>query len=375
MEFVQQFNAYLMQILSLNHLLPEKYLWMFLLFLVIFLTLLVNFVVIRTLKKLIFWFDAKTKSKWDEILLHALHKPLGWFIWIAGFVAALHILATYSQLEWNNYINHFWRVAIIVNVSWMFIRIIGNIEKEITSGRYQGNLDHSTVYAVGRLLRLSIMITASLIILQYLGFSISGVLAFGGIGGIAIGFAAKDLLSNFFGAIMIFVDKPFAVGDWIRSPDRNIEGTVEDIGWRMTRIRTFDKRPLYVPNSVFSSIAVENPSRMLYRRIKETIGLRYQDLDKLELILTDIRKMLYKHEKIESSQTIIVAFNSYGDFSVNFLVYCFTTTTLWVEYHSIKQRVLLEIERIIHEHGADFAFPTQTLHVENEKTRVEKIKE
>lgn len=367
MVYVQQFNAFLMQALSLNHLLPEKYLWMFLLFLVVFLTLATNFIVIRSLKKLIQWFDAKTRSKWDEILLNALHKPLGWFIWLTGFVAALHVLVTYSQLAWGNYINDFWRVGIIFNVCWMFIRIVGSVETEITDYNYQGNLDKSTVYAIGRLLRLSIMITGGLIVLQYLGFSISGVLAFGGIGGIAIGFAAKDLLSNFFGAIMIFVDKPFAVGDWIRSPDRVIEGTVEDIGWRMTRIRTFDKRPLYVPNSVFSNIAVENPSRMLHRRIKETIGLRYQDLDKLELILTDIRKMLYNHEEIESSQTIIVAFDSYGDYSVDFMVYCFTTTTLWVEYHSIKQRVLLEIRRIVREHGADFAFPTQTLYLEKEK--------
>ena len=103
--------------------------------------------------------------------------------------------------------------------------------------------------------------------MQALGYSISGVLAFGGIGGIAVGFAAKDLLANFFGGLMIYLDRPFSVGDWIRSPDKNIEGTVEEIGWRLTRIRTFDKRPLYVPNSTFTQISVENPSRMLNRRI------------------------------------------------------------------------------------------------------------
>ena len=106
------------------------------------------------------------------------------------------------------------------------------------------------------------------------------MLTFGGVGGLIVGLAAKDLLSNFFGGMMIYFDRPFKVGDWIRSPDRQIEGTVERIGWRMTIIRTFDKRPLYVPNSVFSSIVVENPSRMLNRRINETFGLRYQDADK-----------------------------------------------------------------------------------------------
>ena len=87
-------------------------------------------------------------------------------------------------------------------------------------------------------------------------------MAFGGIGGIAIGFAAKDLLANFFGALMIFLDRPFSIGDWIRSPDREIEGVVEDIGWRSTKIRTFDKRPLFIPNSAFASLTVENASKM-----------------------------------------------------------------------------------------------------------------
>ncbi|HAH80902.1 MAG TPA: mechanosensitive ion channel protein MscS, partial [Gammaproteobacteria bacterium] len=128
------------------------------------------------------------------------------------------------------------------------------------------SLDQTTASAVGKLLRATVAITGTLLVLQAFGVSVSGVLAFGGIGGIAIGFAARDLLANFFGALMIFLDRPFSVGDWVRSPDRDIEGTVEDIGWRLTRIRTFDKRPLYLPNSIFSSLAVENPSRMNSRR-------------------------------------------------------------------------------------------------------------
>ena len=97
------------------------------------------------------------------------------------------------------------------------------------------------------------------------------------VGGIAVGFAARDLLANLFGGLTIYLDRPFSVGDWIRSPDRQIEGVVERIGWRSTVVRRFDKRPLYVPNSVFSTVVVENPSRMTNRRIYETIGLRYDD--------------------------------------------------------------------------------------------------
>ncbi|MFP6835411.1 MAG: mechanosensitive ion channel domain-containing protein, partial [Pseudomonadales bacterium] len=169
-------------------------------------------------------------------------------------------------------------------------------------------MDQTTAAAVGKLLRAAVIITGVLMVLQGLGFSVSGVLAFGGIGGIAIGFAARDMLANFFGALMIFLDRPFSVGDWIRSPDREIEGTVEEIGWRLTRIRTFEQRPLYVPNSVFTSLAVENPSRMLNRRIYETIGIRYDDVSVLGKIIVDVTSMLKAHPAIDLSRTLMVNF-------------------------------------------------------------------
>lgn len=163
---------------------------------------------------------------------------------------------------------------------------------------------------------------------------------------------------------MIYFDRPFKVGDWIRSPDRQIEGTVERIGWRMTIIRTFDKRPLYVPNSVFSSIVVENPSRMLNRRINETFGLRYQDADKLALIVDDVKTMLENHNDIDAKQTLIVNFDKFGPSTLNFFIYTFTKTINWVRYHKVKQDVLLQVLDIIHKHDADIAFPTQTLKID-----------
>ena len=115
-------------------------------------------------------------------------------------------------------------------------------------------MDYTTVDALSKLGRFSVVIIAALVILQTLGFSISGVLAFGGIGGIAMGFAAKDMLANFFGGLTIYLDRPFTVGEWIRSPDKAIEGTVEYIGWRHTRVRAFNKNPIYVPNALFTTI-------------------------------------------------------------------------------------------------------------------------
>jgi MscS family membrane protein len=178
-----------------------------------------------------------------------------------------------------------------------------------------------------------------------------------------VGFAARDLLANFFGGLMIYMDRPFSVGDWVRSPDRNIEGTVEEIGWRLTRIRTFDKRPLYVPNSTFASIAVENPSRMSHRRIYETVGVRYDDADKLQSIIGDVVNMLKTHPEIDESQTLIVNFNEFGPSSLDFFVYTFTHTTNWIKFHEVKQDVLFKIYEIITRHGAEVAFPTSTIHV------------
>jgi MscS family membrane protein len=187
------------------------------------------------------------------------------------------------------------------------------------------------------------------------------LLAFGGVGGIAVGFAARDLLANFLGGLSIFLDRPFAAGDWIRSPDREIEGTVEDVGWRVTRIRTFDQRPLYVPNSVFSTVALENPSRMRNRRIYETIGIRYTDAALMATIVAEVETMLREHEAIDASRTLIVNFVAFGASSLDFFVYTFTKTTDWVTYHGVKQEILLNILEIIDRHGAEIAFPTRTV--------------
>ena len=160
---------------------------------------------------------------------------------------------------------------------------------------------------------------------------------------------------------MVFLDRPFSVGDWIRSPDQEIEGTVEEIGWRLTRIRTFDQRPLYVPNSKFTSLSVENPSRMRNRRIKETIGLRYSDIDALPGIIADVSGMLKAHPAIDTGRTLMVNFVEFGPSSLDFFIYTFTKTTVWTEYHEIKQDVLLQIADIIRQHGAEIAFPTRSV--------------
>ncbi len=307
----------------------------------------------------------KTHNLYDDALLEAARKPLGWAIWLVGVSwAAESTGGEAAKAEIFEHIGAIREVGVIALLTWFAVRFISFVEKHISDGSYRENpADPTTASAVGKLLRASVIITAILMVMQTLGFSISGVLAFGGVGGIAVGFAARDLLANFFGAIMVFLDRPFSVGDWIRSPDKSIEGTVEEIGWRLTRIRTFDARPLYVPNATFTSISVENPSRMTNRRIKETIGVRYDDVGVLEEIIRDVKEMLKNHEAIDQGKTLMVNFNEFGPSSLDFFIYTFTRTTVWAEYHEIKQDVLLRIAAIIEEHGAEIAYPTSTVHL------------
>ena len=334
-------------------------------FVVVFVTLVLNFVVLRVMTHIVKRVR-ETKNFWDDVLVLAARKPISILIWLVGISWAADIVAAGSDAAIFGAIAPIRDMSVIVLLVWFLVDFIKRAEQELIQREVENEedaVDETTVLAIGKLLRLSVIITASLVMLQTLGYSISGVLAFGGIGGIAIGFAAKDLLANFFGGLMIYLDRPFAVGDWVRSSDRSIEGTVEHIGWRLTRIRTFDKRPLYVPNAIFTSITVENPSRMTNRRIYETIGLRYQDSAQLEPIINDVKAMLQAHDEIASDLTMIVNFNAYGPSSLDFFVYTFTKTTNWVYFHEVKQDVLLKILAIIAEHGADVAFPTSTVHI------------
>ncbi|MCY3597235.1 MAG: mechanosensitive ion channel family protein [Rhodospirillales bacterium] len=307
----------------------------------------------------------RTPSVWDESLVEALGPPLRVFLWVAGIAFAIEIIQNEVGATIFEAVDPIRDVGLIAAVAWFPVRFIRIAEVNfITDREAKGEeVDRATLDAVVKLLRLSVMITAFLVALQTLGFSVSGVLAFGGIGGIAVGFAAKDLLANFFGGLMIYLDRPFAIGDWIRSPDRQIEGTVERIGWRLTVIRGFDTRPLYIPNSAFANIAVENPSRMRNRRIYETIGIRYDDVAGMGAIVGDVEAMLRSHADIDADKFLMVNFDAFAPSSLDFFVYCYTRTTDWAQFHQVKQDVLLRIADVIASHGAEIAFPTSTVHL------------
>jgi len=348
------------QISNLFSGIDREWIWVVQVFVVVLFTAFASFFIkhflAKMLKKL-----GRTTTRWDDIVLIAMTRPITWIVWLVGLDIAVDIIYVETKNAIFTYSDPVRDVGVLVCLTWFLLGLIRGAEQEYSE--HSDRIDKHTVQAIGKLVRLAVIITAALVILQTLGFSVSGVLAMGGIGGIAVGFAAKDLLANFFGGLIVYLDRPFVIGDWIRSPDRDIEGTVENIGWRVTMIRDFQSRPLYVPNSVFTNIIVENPSRMANRRIYETIGLRYSDLTSMDKIVAEVKAMLKSHDEIDSDKTMMVNFNEFSDSSVDFFIYCFTKTTQWVKFHQVKQDVMLRIADIIEANNAEIAFPTSTLHI------------
>tara|TARA_R110000764_G_scaffold112761_8_gene199753 strand:- start:7347 stop:8513 length:1167 start_codon:yes stop_codon:yes gene_type:complete len=336
--------------------------WIYQVFAVVMSALVAAYVVKRVLDHLERRAE-RTNNMWDDALVYAARRPAWVLIWSMGLMWAARITANEMDEGLADVLDQVQRILLIALLCWFILRLMKEIEQRLVDPRYRKKpVDQTTVSAIGKLLRASVIITAALVVLQSLGYSVSGVLAFGGIGGIAVGFAAKDLLANFFGGLMVYLDRPFAVGDWVRSPDRDIEGTVEHIGWRLTRIRTFDKRPIYVPNAIFNNIVVQNPSRMSHRRIYEHLGIRYSDIGHMEPIVHKVREMLKAHDDIDQNQTQMVFFDRCAPSSVDFFIYCFTTP-VWAEYHRVKEDILLKVLAIIEDHEAQVAFPTSTLHL------------
>ena len=303
----------------------------------------------------------KTKLIWDDILSFALEKPSKIFVLLFSLTYIIEIISQKFTFDIAEFLAHARELIIIYGIAHFSISLLNKLESVYISGA-KANSDRATaINATVKLLKIIIYIVAILIIIQSFGLNINGVLALGGVSGIAVGFAAKDLLANFFGAIMIYLDRPFKIGDWIRSADKEIEGVVESIGWRQTVIRNFNKRPIYVPNSLFATITVENPSRMSHRRIDERIGVRYDDFNKLPAIMAEIKQFILEHPKIDNEQILIVNFDRFADSALEIKILCMVSEIDSKIFAAIKEELLLKIGAIIEQNKADIAYPTLTL--------------
>lgn len=315
------------------------------------------------------------KHIWLLSLTKSLHVPWLSFFWfmVFSFIIQFVMMRFHIDLSRMDFVNTLRSLCFIGAFYWSLLKFITNIEQDIAPR--SGILpirDKTTVRALAQVSRIALTVVVLMSVLPKLGFSTSSLLAFGGAGGLGVALAARETLSNFLGGMMIFWDRPFSVGDWIRSPDRNIEGTVEHIGWRLTRIRTFSKRPLYVPNSVFSTISIENPQRMSHRQINAVVGVRYDDANVIGEIVKAIDEMLRAHPGIDVTQTLMVNFVEFASSSLNINIYAFTKTTDWAKYRFVQQDVFLKTIAIIAGHGAECAFPTTTVLISDDAREIDK---
>ena len=312
----------------------------------------------------------KTTTDFDDIILKSIQKPLTYLIILVSLILIFEALNSLFQIFEFFDTSKVIYLLIVILISWTLLRILNGYYSNKSFLRNLKESDDPMVieqtYEITiRIFKIIIIIITALTLMQEFGLSISGLLAFGGVGGLVIGLAAKDLLSNFFGGLMIFLDRPFKVGEFIKSPDRDIEGIVESIGWRLTVVRTFSKNVLYIPNSAFANIVVENATRMTNRRINQIIGLRYDDLDKIPKIVDDVRIYLESHNDIDQSNKPTVYFQSFSASSCDFFIRAFTNTKDWREFLKIKEQVLYKVSEIINNHNAAIAFPTMTIEMDN----------
>ncbi len=324
------------------------------------------------LERLIKGFVGRRFVKWlkgKEIELPAefdvrLARPIRYTVWFLGIVIAIAILNP-PQVEpaYRRLFVAAYQSIFIILISWAVVRLVDLLR--LTMAKYAAKtpskLDDQLIPLVARTLKVLIIIVAASLVLQTLGYSVTGLLTGLGLGGAALAFAAKDTLSNFFGAVQIFVDRPFMVGDWIEAGD--LEGVVEDINLRSTRIRTFAKTLISVPNNVLANMAINNWSAMPIRRVKQIIGVTYSTTsEQMRKAVEGIRKILAEHPGVDQS-FYLVYFRDFGASSLDIFVYYFTKSTVWAEYLDVRQDVNLKIMEYLESIGVEIAFPSQSVYV------------
>ncbi len=305
---------------------------------------------------------------WREKLDQIFYLPLHIMLWVIGTVFVLGFISQrYGFLAAAHYLEMFRNVALVGCSVWLLLRWKKEVQNALVARQHQKKIDSSMIHMMNRLATISILVIGFLIGFQLVGLNITPLLAFGGIGAAAVAFAGKDVIGNFFGGFMLYVTRPFTVGDLILLPDRNIEGTVEEIGWYQTSIRDKEKRPLYLPNAIFSNQLVINCSRMSHRRIADRISISYEDVSKIESIVNGIKECISSHPSIDTNLPVLVFFNDFNEYSLDIFIEAFTLATRMDAFLGVKQEILLNIQKIIADNGATIPFPTTTLNMKLKK--------
>lgn len=322
----------------------------------------INFIFKRVVKHFRHRLLSRTHD-WKEKIGEITFLPITILLWVLGGILVLEVLTKrFDFVFFDEYLDPFRTSCIVGCTTWVIMRWkhqlqIAILDKE----RHTRKVDTSCIHVVGKCATIVILLITVMIVLQVWGVNLGPLIAFGGIGAAAIAFAAKDVIANFFGGLMLYIARPFMNGDYVLLPDRQLEGHVEEIGWYLTSIRDKEKRPVYLPNAIFSNVLVVNSSRMTHRRILETIGVRYEDFPKMKSLCEEIRQAVMEHSAIDTHLPVLVTFSSYNQFTLDMVLDIYTLATKYDHYLAVKQEILIIVYEVIKAKGADIPFPTMTI--------------
>lgn len=328
-----------------------------LLFVIIF-----NVLIKWVLKKLQTYYE-KQKKVWVYSFFSALYPPFTFFVWAFAVIEICDLILSHlSPLSIS--LRHLALTALAIIALYWFLMKWKNLIIQhmiIKSKNREFLLDHSKIDAIDKVLTISLTFFTAFILLEATGYSATTLLAFGGIGGLALAFASQEIIANFFGGLMIYINQPFTLGEYIRISEKSIEGTVEEIGWYTTKLRALDRTSIYVPNATFSKLIVTTLSRLSHRLFKQTISVTYDDLNKVKTIAEEIEELLKYHPDVDHNFQVFSQFISFAPYSLDILVQGLITTTDYSAFLKIQQEILLKIAQIVEKNGAVLAAPMQEI--------------
>lgn len=309
----------------------------------------------------------KTKTDLDDLMVEAIRPPLGAIAILGGFFgAALVLKFPVRPVNVHGFVMGILRTTAILIMAWALyrgVKVVTHMLYKLTK-KTESDLDDQLVPFVEKFLKIVTVILAFVMVVREWGYDINGLLAGLGLGGLAFALAAKDTLANVFGSVMIITDRPFSIGDWIKTPQ--VEGTVEEIGFRSTKVRTFANSLVSVPNSLIASAVVENWSRMQKRRISYKLGVTYETtVSQMKESVARIKDIIANHTGIRQDFWLVY-FTDFNDSSLDIMIYCFTETTIWAEYLKVREDLNLKIMNALEEIGVSVAFPTHSVYIEKQ---------
>ena len=298
---------------------------------------------------------------------NTIHKPLRWSILLVGFNISISALS--FNKEFDTFLIGLSNSVKIFLIAWILFLVVDFLYSgsRVFLKKSHNQSFYNFMNLSKKFVKIIIAVVSIIFFLDLWGYNVNGLIASLGLVGMAVALAAQDTTKNIFGALMIFADTPFKVGDWIQTPQA--EGTIEEIGMRSTKVRTFEDSLISVPNGVVANTPVTNWSAMTKRRIKMTLGLTYSTTpEQMKNILKEMRELLQNDPDIDQ-KTIFVNFTEYSSSSLDIFCYFFTKTTVWGEYLNVREKINLEFMRIVQSNGASFAFPSQSIYIEKNTTK------